>query len=391
MFDETATLDNEISFQTANGQEFRANGGVQPFSQESVTFSATPAQNPSTPRWLFNPFAYIRLEDRPNTGHASFEAGCFYPIQNKPNPYSISGITQSGMPSGKGTAVMTVARESNGDHIAPSQSADIRFEMRSAYAIADELTAAYADKGLMEIPALFGVTDFESVNLFDKALFQPGLKYRQDSFLPEHPVPDLIRFERYLRTEGISAARILDEANPESTIKAVALVSDVLKSVAQGIKYCREVTGHAKQVVANKTTGYIHSFGAHHSRCFLALGEDVPSDIPFVAPSQNNQASGNDALLAVAAELKSRNGEAARINSLESELAETKDLLKEFLSKAAAATATTATTETIPEGVKDNGSEKGNDSEEIRGNSADQPASEREGGKTSGQNRTRGR
>jgi hypothetical protein len=80
----------------------------------------------------------------------------------------------------------------------------------------------------------------------------------------------------------------------------------MLISVRQAIQLCRTVTSDAQRKVANKTKGSVHAFDAWDARCFIALGEQVPSDLPYNHSQEQNysgvQAPQNDELTRLRAE-----------------------------------------------------------------------------------------
>ena len=316
MLEENTNSTDEIGFQTANGTEFRTSGGVQGFTVEPVNAAPTPQQDPNTQRWLFNPFRFIKNEDVAPVGHTEFEGGRFIPVKNFTFNSPLSGMTSSGAPIGQGATGIAgnELRHHDTHHVGGAKAGD-RYITRSAYQIADELTARHAEVGLMQITALFGVTDDETVNLMNRALISQGLEYVSDPNLPEHPVPNLVKLEQFLLTEGAARARVLD--NGDSPVKAGKMVAEVLASVRQAIAHCRAVTHKAIEVVSNRTKGYTHAYDAYQQRCFLALGEEIPSNIPFVTNNQNqSNALVNEALTAILTEIKDRQKPAVESDEL---------------------------------------------------------------------------
>jgi hypothetical protein len=264
---------------TAAGQNLRA--GVQPFDPEEIKTIDTGAPNPNSIRWLFNPFAFIDTSARPHSGHRELMPGAFIPITNKTILEPIPGTPFS---MGLGAHQANVDQNSyshmrvghaDGAAIQPG----MRPRVRTAHAISSELEDAYSDKGVKILNALTGFTDMAAADALHATLIAPGLIFSDDPNYPNTPVPNLVHLEAYLRTDAMRAAGQF--TGQDLSVSPVDVVNDVLLSVQEGLKVARGVTNEAKRVVANKTQGYQHTFDAWHARCFIALGQSVPSDLPY--------------------------------------------------------------------------------------------------------------
>jgi hypothetical protein len=272
----------EPYFNTAQGQPF-APGGVQNFVNSAPLNQNPNAVSPHAIRWLFNPFSFINVSERPPSGHLYLEAGVFIPIVSQQQFVSTGGIPSSSpgkafmwhpdsTPQEVGVAAPDIAKPG------------YRTEIRSAFAIATELEEAYADRGVKILNSLTKFDGLAAVTALHRTLVRDGLSYARDPYQPEHPIPNLLVFESYLAKEAKKAAAKID--SKDLAIDPSELVTELLGAVRQAIQLCRTVTRDAKRVVANKTQGYVHSFDAWHARCFIALGEAVPSDLPFAADAQ---------------------------------------------------------------------------------------------------------
>ncbi len=278
-------------FTTANQQNFVP--GIQGYSNASLPLVNTPSRLADTAiRWLFNPFAFVNISDRPVSGHAFLKAGIFIPIQNQSQLIALPN--QPALSPGSSFAV-----GDDGSRIRAGLAHGIvdppgyRSEIRTAYAIANEIADAYTDRGVQILAPLTKFDDFATVDALHKAFVAPGLVYALDPYQPEYPVPNLIALEKYLMTSAAKDARSFSD--PTLDVDPSALVADILTSVRTALALCRNVTREAKRVVANKTLGYVHAFDAYQGRCFIALGEDVPSDLPFVSDSGHMSAAGTGA------------------------------------------------------------------------------------------------
>lgn len=282
----------EVGFETVNGQKFTP--GVQGFSNAVIKESIDPsAVSPNAIRWLFNPFAYINIADRPFSGHMYLIAGSFIPITNQVTREPISGISSS--PGKAFDWQYGSAPQEQGVATPGTPQAQYRRVIRTAHAISSELEDAYADKGVRILPSMTKFEEESAVNALHAALIAPGLKFTPDPYQPGFPVPNLVVLERYLMNEASRAAQQFGDG---LALSPAAVVADVLVAVRTAIQTCRNTTRDAKRNVANRTVGYQHTFDAWHTRCFLALGEEVPSDLPFQAQAGTPINAGQDAELA---------------------------------------------------------------------------------------------
>lgn len=279
---------NTETITTKAGQTFVP--GIQGFSNASAPLEQNPnAVSPNAIRWLFNPFAYIDVSGRPVTGHLHLQAGVFIPITSQnnlialPNQPALTPQAMYGV--GNDLSYQQVGMSSNPMVTPPGY----RSEPRTAYAIASELEDAYTDKGLRILPSLTKFDDMAAVSAIYKTFVEEGLIYTPDPYQPGYPVPNLVALESYLvNTAAPKAATFTDDL----AVSPSAVIADILVAIRTALQTCRNVTREGKRVVANKTTGYTHVFDAYHTRCFLALGESVPSDLPFVSEQGHMVAAG---------------------------------------------------------------------------------------------------
>ncbi len=273
-------------FSTSNGQTFVP--GVQGFTNASIPRAVNAnAVSPNAIRWMFNPFAVVNVTTRPISGHAWLRAGVFIPITNQVDRQSVSGISAS--PGAMFDWQNGNQPEKNGIAEPGAPVGSYRDVTRTAFAISSEIEDAYTERGVRVLPSLTKFEDFDAVTALHRTLIADGLNFNADPYQPEFPVPNLIFLENYLAG---TAMQIAAKLGNDLQINPVELVKDVLVSVRQAKKLCIEVTREAKRTVANKTIGYVHAFDAYQSRCFIALGEQVPSDLPFVSASGQMTAAG---------------------------------------------------------------------------------------------------
>jgi hypothetical protein len=270
------------AFQTATGQNVAFDSGIAKFENTSPPRSTNPnAVSPNAVRWLWNPCAYCDVSDRPISGYLHLPIARFIPIipqtMRVPEPGRQFGVSSPGK-----------RFDPNGEHIgtatADPNGARYTNELRTAYAIANELADAYTDRGVQIINSLTGVTDEKAIERIFLDLIADGLSYADDLEHPDYPVPNLVKLDAHLRNVALPEARRMQL----DTVNAVDVIADVIKSVGQAIAHCRGVTNLAKRVIANRTPGYQHAFDAYQKRCFMALGEQTPNDLGEMWGTQTN-------------------------------------------------------------------------------------------------------
>lgn len=308
---ETSTL-----FETAKGQKFGPSG-VQGFTNANLINANPNAVSPNAQRWLFNPFARINVSERPVSGHLFLRPGAFIPISSqidmKPDT-----IVPALMP-GSAVSWGDNGQQKNGLATPEQIAAGYHAEVRSAEAIATELQSAYSDKGVVILESMTKFDDVAAVSALHQTLVEPGLTYTEDPHFPEHPIPNLIVLESHLAGQAMQDAHAI--ASDKLAIDPVRLVNELLGSVRQAISLCRTTTDEAQRVVANRTKGYTHTFDAWHKRCFIALGQTAPSDLPYermqAVKTESNVQSSNGELDRLRAEI-----DALKADKYEREIAE---------------------------------------------------------------------
>ena len=309
------------AFTTANGQDVAFDSGIAKFENASPRQDINPnAVSPHAVRWLWNPFAYVDVSDRPVSGYLHLKAGQFIPITTQaeriPEPGQIFGVSSPGKRFGE-----------NGEHIgtagADPNGARYITQNRSAYKIANELADAYTDKGVQIIGSLTNVSNPQAVSQIYNELLREGLVFAQDQKHPDYPVPNLSLFDNHLRNVALPKARAMEIEG----VKPADVIADVIKSVEQAIAHCRGVTDEARRAIANNLPGFSKSFDAYQKRCFLALGEPVPNDLGEMWGQQTNGTNGSAPVMGNSdelARLRAEN-EQLRLEKVERQEQELKD------------------------------------------------------------------
>jgi hypothetical protein len=209
-------------------------------------------QNPNATRWLFNPFMVINLM---NEG-----ASCgFLFLQNIMFNRVRSISTNLGKDFEEtGQSPLTPGHNANNYTATP----------RTSYMIAEELTRKHGEKGVIEISRLTGKED-EAAEL-NTFLFGDEVECVMDMNYPEHPVPLIANL-----LEKLSAN--VQGANPET----LTIARQVRSALQLSMRYARTRIDDAQKRMLEKGNPN-KTLSADEQRCYLALGEEIPNQMPFL-------------------------------------------------------------------------------------------------------------
>lgn len=240
--------EDEFSSQPV-GLKTGAAGNYQEERQQPV------AQNPNATRWLFSPFMVVNLM---NEG-----ASCgFLFLRN----IAFNRVRSISTNLGKdfldtGQSPRDASHNPNNYTASP----------RTSYMIAEELTRKHGEKGVIEITELIGKeNEAAELNTF---LFGDEVECVVDMNYPEHPVPVLPNL-----LEKLSAN--VQGANPET----LAIARKVRNSIQLAMRYARTRIDDAQKRMVEKGNPN-KSLSADEQRCYLALGEEIPNQMPFLTRS----------------------------------------------------------------------------------------------------------
>lgn len=228
--------------------------------------------NPHATRWIFNPFEIIDLRNDGAPSGMDFIANVrFNRVKSIPtsiaanNPYDIAVMPVAGAAPHDGGPV-------GSEHDAGNYN---RFT-RSAWMIAVEMVNRYGDKGVVDIEELVGASD-ETAAAINHALFGDSVACVTDVNSPEMPVPVLPLLLETLERN----ARSLDIADEQLRETALRVARRIRESIRRGIENARLRTAEARKRMLDERNPN-RTFSVAEERCFLALGEEVPNQIPFV-------------------------------------------------------------------------------------------------------------
>lgn len=241
-------------------------GNIKPEPKKSPGF------NPHLTRWIFNPFEIIDLRNDGASSGMDFIANVrFNRVKSIPthvavaSPYDIAASPVIGQSPVDGGPIGTEHSESNYN----------RFT-RSAWMIAIEMVNKYGEKGVVDIEELAGASD-ETAALVNQALFGAEVKCVTDVNNPEMPVPVLPLLLEMLEHN----ARHVEIAHPETREVALKVARRVREAIRRAINNARIRTNEARKRMLDEKNPN-RAFTIAEERCFLALGEEVPNQIPFV-------------------------------------------------------------------------------------------------------------
>lgn len=228
--------------------------------------------NPHATRWIFNPFEIIDLRNDGAPSGMDYIANVrFNRVKSIPtaiaanNPYDIAAAPVTGSAPEGGGPVGT-------EHDASNYN---RFT-RSAWAIAVEMVNKYGEKGVVDIEELTGAGDDVAATI-NRSLFGTSVACVTDVNNPEMPVPVLPLLLETLEQN----ARSLDIADEATRSLALRVARRLRESLRRAIENARLRTSEARKRMLDERNPN-RTFSIAEERCFLALGEEVPNQIPFV-------------------------------------------------------------------------------------------------------------
>lgn len=233
-----------------------------PFEQEEQQLPSFDGIAPTTHRWMFNPFAVVDLTNLPTSCGVPFlKPGTFtkigniniYPAINDPfmlPPFAAGGGVHN--PSNY-TAVQRVALH-----------------------IAMELEAKYGETGVIEVKQLAGASA-ETVRGISSVLLGDQVEAVIDDNFPSLPCPVLPTM-----AERLQQVRKSLKAKDQATQITREVCDALLTGINNAIAYCRAQIADAHQRFLTQNAPN-RKFSAVEQRCFLALGQEVPNQLPLVS------------------------------------------------------------------------------------------------------------
>lgn len=220
--------------------------------QQQIDLNAT--------RFLFNPFDVIDLRNGYPTGHSFLDNGKFIAIDTIYRYVSNAMAKRSGKADGN----------DNGHNKGLYTT-----EARYAAHIAGELLDRYSTKGVVEVK----VTKENAARIAQSVLGE-SIPVEFDPNNPDHPCPVIPAWLERIHKNVKNAPR------NEDWDTVVRVAEEVKKALNTALNYCQQVTNTAKATLLD-AKAVNRSFSPHDIRCFIASGEEIPNELPFLTKSQN--------------------------------------------------------------------------------------------------------
>lgn len=252
-------------------------GGVA--TSQTVDFARQRVIDVNKTRYLFNPFEFVDLRNGVAPyGHPYLENGKFIEI-NTVHRLVTNAIAKR---SGKDDGV-------NNTH----DKGLYHPEGREAMFIARDLTTRYAEKGVVEIES---IANSAEADMLSKLVLGTAIPSAEDINNPGFPVPVIPAWLEQINHNAKTAVKELKEAGAKDIAeKVTACTAEVRASLATAVKYCQKMTMSARERIAD-AKAINRFFDAHEKRCLLALGEEIPMELPLLTASQNKSATGSSEL-----------------------------------------------------------------------------------------------
>lgn len=245
-------------------------GGVA--TSQTIDFAKQQVIDVNKTRWLFNPFEVIDLQNGFPCGHDFLPNGRFVEIGTV---YRL--VTN---------AIAKRAVGGSPDNITNSTHDPGLYhpEPRPAAYIASDLTNRYAEKGVVAIAA---IQTSDEAGLLAKIVLGEQIPSADDLNNPRHPVPVIPAWLEQIARNAAVAVRELNAAGETAIAAKVAqCAEEVRASLTLALNYCRKATNAAKERIVDPKSANRY-FDAHEQRCLLAMGEEIPNELPMVTASQN--------------------------------------------------------------------------------------------------------
>lgn len=224
---------------------------------------------PNVTRWVFNPFAVVDLTNESAAFSVPFLNNVIF---NKIE--SIPTRTQSHKPFDFN---LTVGPSGDG--------AEYTKIDRTAYQQAGDIIDKHGEKGVVILSDLFDYSEEDAAEL-NTLLFGSEIPCKVDLNNERFPCPVLPNLLEVLQTnanEAIGIARRQGQGKDADTIKSVA--EEVRSAIGTAIKYARASIADAHNRFLDEKNPN-RKFSPAEERCFIALGEEIPNQLPFITKSQ---------------------------------------------------------------------------------------------------------
>jgi hypothetical protein len=240
---------------------------------------ASPRQDvrrPNATRWMYNPYAVIDLRNKPASCGMQFLPNVvFQKVQSfstRVAPVSHDSIAAVAVTSDTGAALMGDGLSTDG----------YDKQARTSYMIARELEEHYGDKGVVVIEEITGEDDDNTAAQLNALLFGESVRCVEDpNFGDDFPVPVL---PLLLETLDANVRQNINDLDPDTKAIVKGVATRVRNAIGMAMRNCRALIDVAQQRLLDDKNPN-RTLSPAEQRCYLALGEDIPNQLPFLGKS----------------------------------------------------------------------------------------------------------
>lgn len=234
--------------------------------------------DPNATRYLFNPFEVIDLQNEGSSCGMPFLANVVF-NRVKSIRTAVAKTDAYNLP--------TMPGDNSGSHNPNNYEAS----QRTAWMIALELTNKHGDKGVIDIADLTGQPE-DVVARVNEFLFGSEISCVVDVNNPDHPVPVL---PVLLETLDRNVRQHLNDVDVESRALVTSVARQVRDSIQLAIRNARTRIGIAQDRLLD-TKNPNRTFSHAEERCYLALGQEIPNQLPYLTESASQTMGGRNTL-----------------------------------------------------------------------------------------------
>lgn len=154
--------------------------------------------------------------------------------------------------------------------------------------IANDLILNYSAHGVTELTALRGIDDDAAIAGISKKVLGENVPVKVDIFFEDHPCPVLPLWMERIE-ENVEAALNHYQDSPD----AVKMVTNVAKNIRDAFSRARTAAKNLTDAAQSRMlqpNAANKKFDALERRAFIALGMDIPDQLPTVTASANSRA-----------------------------------------------------------------------------------------------------
>lgn len=227
-----------------------------------------PVDNPDATRWVFNPYAVVDLTNLAHGCGFSYLKNVVFNRVRSINTAVAKSIDETG----------NAEPPLPGGHLSHSD-AHYNKEARTSYMIARELVERHGDKGVVIVSELTGME--EDAGRINKLLFGDNVKAVEDVNEDGRPIPILPNLLETLRANAQEAMR---QVHPDDQDLVRSVAERCRESIRLAIRHARLTIDEAqKRFLEEKNPN--RYFSNKEKRAYLALGQEIPNQLPLTTAS----------------------------------------------------------------------------------------------------------